>query len=472
MSRASERLADSERKTVATLAAPTDVAISVRDLSKRYRLEKVRVGTVHGALLRPLARLLTRDSSEKSRGFIWALNGLNFDVARGERVAIIGANGAGKSTLLKILSRIVVPTRGEARIRGRVTSLLEVGVGFENKLTGRENVYVNAAMHGVSKRDINQRFDEIVEFSGIDTKFIDTRVRYYSTGMRVRLAFSVAAHLDPDILLLDEVLSVGDAAFQAKCLERVEGMMKERRTLLFVSHSMASVTRFCDRAIWLREGRIVADGPATDVAAMYSEQVRESISGRRLLEVPQPEPTPVEDEVNIEDAAVDDSDMQLGDDGTFKEQAGAEFVSVRVIDEARAEVRGATADQKLGIEFVYDVLRPNEIVLPVAKFFNADGIQMFSAVYTDPEYMDKPKDRGRYVSIVWLPEHFFNIGMVYVTVALTTPKSGALVRHVMIDQALSFEVFEIPYGEPSACGSFKALNGVLRPMLDWETKAL
>ena len=216
----------------------------------------------------------------------WALDDVSFDIQYGERVGIIGRNGAGKSTLVKILSRVVYPTRGEARLRGRLVSLLEVGTGFNGDLTGRENVYMNASIHGLSRSEINKRFDDIIEFSGVQS-FLDTPVKRYSSGMQMRLAFAVAAHLDPDILILDEVLTVGDLDFQQKCLERVQLLVSEGRTLLFVSHSLEALTSFCDRCIWLDGGKIRADGPTEEILDEYREQSafgRPPVAGRRLIE--------------------------------------------------------------------------------------------------------------------------------------------------------------------------------------------
>jgi len=209
------------------------------------------------------------DNSDK---FIWALKDVSFDIKHGERLGIIGRNGAGKTTLLKILSRLVSPTEGEAVIRGKVTSLLGVGTGFNVNLTGRENIYLNASLYGLTKAEINDKFDEIVEFSGV-MKFIDTPVKYYSSGMHSRLAFSIAAHLEPDILMLDEVLSVGDMAFQQKCLKKVEGLTAGNRTILFVSHSMGSILQFCNRVIWLDNGKIKYDGNASEGCAFYLEEM-------------------------------------------------------------------------------------------------------------------------------------------------------------------------------------------------------
>ncbi|RME47458.1 MAG: ABC transporter ATP-binding protein, partial [Chloroflexi bacterium] len=251
----------------------SDIAIRVEHLSKRYRIGQLH--RPHDTLRDSIADFglriadwLSRRANPKSKiqnsksdDTIWALRDVSFEVKRGEVVGIIGRNGAGKSTLLKILSRITEPTSGRAEIHGRVGSLLEVGTGFHPELTGRENIYLNGAILGMRKREIDRKFDEIVAFAEIE-KFIDTPVKRYSSGMYVRLAFAVAAHLEPEILLVDEVLAVGDAAFQKKCLGKMGDVAKEGRTVLFVSHNMAAITSLCQRAIWLEEGKIKEDGSA------------------------------------------------------------------------------------------------------------------------------------------------------------------------------------------------------------------
>jgi homopolymeric O-antigen transport system ATP-binding protein len=459
--------------------ADHELAIRVRDLSKRYRLEQARTRAPHTELLHPFLTLLKRRRASASSKDFWALDGVTFDVARGERVGLIGRNGAGKTTLLKILSRIVAPTRGEARLRGRLTSLLEVGTGFNDALTGRENVFVNASMHGLGTAETAARFEEIVEFSGIDRRFIDMRVKHYSKGMRVRLAFSVAAHLDADILLLDEVLAVGDLAFQEKCFERVEGMMQTKRTVMFVSHDRSSLTRFCERAIWLAQGRIVLDGPSKDVIAAYADEVHRAGSARHwdraILDARPPAPVrgrTAKVEPSAPATTPEAEGALLGVGAILRETPWAEFVRVGVIDGHGRALKAATVDQKVGIEFVYDVLRPGKVILPMASLYTADEIPMFTAVYTEPENMRRPKEQGRYRSVAWIPPHLLNVGLVRVTVSLTTPVSGKLERHAHLPAVVSFEVCEAPLGVPSARGSYREVQGIVRPLLDWETVRL
>lgn len=249
-----------------------DTAISVRNLGKMYRLGSSRGG--YGTLRDVLAGIITGRSRRVGRkisregSWVWALRDVSFSIRRGETVGIIGPNGAGKSTLLKILSRITEPTEGYAEIRGRVGSLLEVGTGFHPELTGRENVYLSGAILGMKRKEINDKFAQIVSFSGIE-KFLDTPVKHYSSGMYVRLAFAVAAHLDSEIVIVDEVLAVGDSAFQKKCLAKMREMAQEGRTVLFVSHNLTAVSKLCRRAIYFLEGRLRYDGPADSAIDAY-----------------------------------------------------------------------------------------------------------------------------------------------------------------------------------------------------------
>jgi lipopolysaccharide transport system ATP-binding protein len=254
-----------------------NLAIRAESLGKRYRIggQRARYKTLRDTLtsaaaapVRRLRSVLRDRSARASNEIIWALRDVSFDVGRGEIVGIIGRNGAGKSTLLKILSRITKPTVGYADVWGRVGSLLEVGTGFHPELTGRENIYLNGTILGMRRYEIAQKFDEIVAFAEV-SKFVDTPVKHYSSGMYMRLAFSVAAHLEPEILLVDEVLAVGDLAFQKKCLGKMGEVAEQGRTVLFVSHNMAAIKQLCKTGILLHEGRILRQGPIGDVIQEY-----------------------------------------------------------------------------------------------------------------------------------------------------------------------------------------------------------
>lgn len=261
----------------------TDTVIAVDNLSKRYVLGRQRTGddglrhVIDAAVRAPFRWGSRRQKQGKKTEEFWALRDVSFRVAHGEAVGIIGRNGAGKSTLLKLLSRITEPTAGSIRYKGRVASLLEVGTGFHPELTGRENIFLNAAILGMKRSDIKRRFDEIVEFSEIE-KFLDTPVKRYSSGMYVRLAFGVAAHLEPDILLVDEVLAVGDASFQKKCIGKMGNVVSEGRTVLFVSHNMAAISSLCTRGLLIDGGRIERSGPPQAVIEDYLAKARSDAS--------------------------------------------------------------------------------------------------------------------------------------------------------------------------------------------------
>jgi len=274
--------------------------IKVENLSKKYvighqqqeRYTALRDVLTNGA--KAISRKITNPFRSTARDLnleeFWALKNISFEIKQGDRLGIIGRNGAGKSTLLKILSRITEPTAGKASIKGRVASLLEVGTGFHPELTGRENIYLNGAILGMSKAEINKKFDEIVSFAEVE-RFLDTPVKRYSSGMYVRLAFAVAAHLEPEILIVDEVLAVGDASFQKKCLGRMDEIGREGRTVLFVSHNMSAIQSLCDRVIQLDNGEVVRDGNPADVVHEYTTAVQShnlvrgySVSSKQLAQ--------------------------------------------------------------------------------------------------------------------------------------------------------------------------------------------
>ncbi|MCB1182545.1 ABC transporter ATP-binding protein [bacterium] len=256
-------------------------AITVTDLWKQYKLGQLH--NQHTMLREAIINAVRRRSADQAAESFYALSGVNFAVAENEIVGIIGRNGAGKSTLLKVLSRITYPTRGSIEVRGKLSSMLEVGTGFHEELTGRENIYLNGSIMGMSKKDTDRKLDQIVAFSGVE-KFVDTPIKRYSSGMRLRLGFAVAAHLEPDVLLVDEVLAVGDAAFQRKCLQTMDELQRGGRTVLFVSHNMAAIESLCTRVIWIDGGKVVDDGEPREVIGRYMETFATASQGQADLE--------------------------------------------------------------------------------------------------------------------------------------------------------------------------------------------
>jgi lipopolysaccharide transport system ATP-binding protein len=465
----------------------SDLAISVRGISKQYAR-----GAGRGPTLRSVLGGLRGRRGHAAPGAdpdtFWALRDVSFDVRRGERVGIIGRNGAGKSTLLKVLSRVVYPTVGEARIRGRLTSLLEVGTGFNENMTGRENVYLNASIHGLTRREIEERFDEIVEFADVRA-FLDTPVKRYSSGMQMRLAFAVAAHLDPDILLLDEVLAVGDLSFQRKCLERVEGLVSEGRTLLFVSHSLDAMTRFCTRVIWLDGGKIRRDGPAQEVVEAYLSEmigVRSSRSWAPADPIAYAGQTatagpPGGGGATGRDGAVPsrangsaNAELSLGSAADADARPGDEFVrlvAARVVNRDRQTVGSVPIDRPVGVEVTYDVLRAERNVQPSLHFKTANDQYIFVVAYTDPEHAYAAPRPGRYVATAWVPENLLNVGVTYVTVALNTP--DPFQEHCVVERAVSFNAIEGLDAGGTARGLYaRDFPGLVRPLLRWETRVL
>jgi len=490
-----------------------EVAITVRDVSKRYTRGSAGGWTLQGALLAaalapvralrggraPHGERAHPPPSPRSEQF-WALRDVSFDVLRGERVGIIGRNGAGKSTLLKILSRVVYPTTGEARIRGRLTSLLEVGTGFNENMTGRENVYLNASIHGLSRREIEDRFHDIVDFAGV-RPFLDTPVKRYSSGMQMRLAFAVAAHLDPDILLLDEVLAVGDLSFQQKCLERVDGLVSEGRTLLFVSHSLDAITRFCTRVIWLDAGTVKQDGPAREVVEAY---LTEMIGVRSSRSWTPSEPwlhadARTDAETIAPASNADGSEARIGSEngtpavnGTHGGDADARaiptatatgrldappgdehvrLIGARVVDRAGDTVGSVAIDAPVGVEVTYDVLRAGRNVQPSLHFKTSSDQFIFAVAYTDPDRAFAPPAPGRYVATAWVPENVLNSGVIYVSVAMNTPDPYH--EHCIVERAVSFNVFERVDAEGTARGLYaRDFPGLVRPLLRWETRTV
>lgn len=264
----------------------SDTVVSIENLSKTYKLGSIGTGTFYGDVKRwwskkkglpdPLLKVDEAARDSRDGETVWALKYIDFTINQGDAIGIIGRNGAGKSTLLKILSRVTAPTSGAVKAKGRIASLLEVGTGFHPELTGRENIYLNGAIMGMNRVEVERKFDEIVDFSGVE-KFIDTPVKRYSSGMYVRLAFAVAAHLEPEILLVDEVLAVGDAAFQKKCLGKMDDVTHSGRTVIFVSHQMAFIENLCSRVVWLHDGCVAGLGRTSEIVDQYMQQTHDKV---------------------------------------------------------------------------------------------------------------------------------------------------------------------------------------------------
>jgi lipopolysaccharide transport system ATP-binding protein len=413
-------------------------AIEAHELSKRYRIgqQQAAYGTLRDSMSRAAARFTGRVEPQHGQE-IWALRDVSFSVREGEVLGVIGRNGAGKSTLLKVLTRITTPTSGRAVIRGRVGSLLEVGTGFNPELTGRENVFLNGSILGMKRREIQRKLPDIVEFSGIE-KFIDTPVKRYSSGMYVRLAFSVAAHLEPEILLVDEVLAVGDAEFQQRCLGRMEDFSGTGRTVLFVSHNMQTINQLCDRVIWIDDGAIAEDGDPSQVVTHYLHST--SYASSAHISWPDDETAP-------------------GDDL-------ARLLAVRAIDEDGNTAETVDVREPVGIEIRYRILRPGPPVFAKIRVRDRRSDIAFNALETAQHASDSSQP-GVYSTTAWIPANLLNEGKTTVDVAVCTLRAPKLYQRAARYEAVLFTVFDPGDGD-SARGRFTGqLSGVVRPLLEW-----
>ncbi|HEX8368911.1 MAG TPA: ABC transporter ATP-binding protein [Pyrinomonadaceae bacterium] len=408
--------------------------IKVENLSKLYYLGG---GTRHNSLRDTVMGFVHKPSLSKKKQELWALKDLNFTVDDGETLGIIGHNGAGKSTLLKILSRITKPTRGTAEIRGRVASLLEVGTGFHSELSGRENIYLNGAILGMSRREIQRNFDEIIAFAEIE-KFIDTPVKFYSSGMYMRLAFAVAAHLEPEVLIVDEVLAVGDMAFQKKCINKMSDVRREGRAVLFVSHNLQAVSRLCRRVIWLERGKVRLDGETQQVVSQYLHAQTNSES-EKIWENPANQP---------------------GNEIT-------KLMRVRAASESGETTSSFDIRRPVFLELTYKVLRDGKIFTPTIHLYNEEGICVFVSNDVSREWRNRPREKGIYTSRVAVPPNFMAEGSFSVTIAAFTPTPYE--EHFFERDAIDFHVFDSLDGD-TARGDFGGIMiGVVRPLLQWET---
>lgn len=427
----------------------SDIVISVEDLYKEYRLGVLGYGTFRQDLQSWWANLRGKEDPNTEIGHearhanerFLALNGISFDIKGGEVLGIIGRNGAGKSTLLKILSHVTAPTKGQVKIKGRVASLLEVGTGFHLELTGRENVYLNGAILGMTRKETSKKFDEIVGFAEVE-KFIDTPVKRYSSGMYVRLAFAVAAHLEPDILIIDEVLAVGDAKFQKKSLGKLESAGKEGRTILFVSHNMPMVASLCNRAILLSKGQIIEDNSALAVIQNYYSQERDARGSVDFTKTPE----------------------KYGDEI-------ATLLKARLTNEARETTDEFRIDEDIYIEMEYEVAKEGARVNPNFHIHTVDGSNAFvtSDVVIDPEAIAKVKP-GRYLARCKIPGNFLNDGVYYVGFALSD--MAALKAHFHVPDLLQLIIVDLQNGTVTRGRYAGSIPGAIRPVLDWESERI
>ncbi|MBI2848741.1 MAG: ABC transporter ATP-binding protein [Chloroflexi bacterium] len=424
-------------------------AIRVERVSKRYRLGRVNQtafryqalrDVITDAVAMPLRRLnrILRGTPQvpiQRETTFWALKNVSFEVQQGEVIGLIGRNGAGKSTLLKILSQITEPTEGYAEVRGRVGSLLEVGTGFHPELTGRENIYLNGAILGMKKAEIQRKFDEIVTFAEIE-KFLDTPVKRYSTGMYVRLAFAVAAHLESEILLVDEVLAVGDASFQKKCLGKMGAVATEGRTILFVSHNLAAIQTLCPRSILLDDGVIAKDGPTQEVASYYFGRVSESCGTYSW----------------------DNLDKAPGN-------SIARLHSICLLSTEGIIVSEIRAEEPFRIEVGHWVQQDGAKLGVTISVFNNEGVCVFSSISNqERQWHGKSRSVGWYRTSCFIPGCLLQPGQYSVTVLLW---EGPYRQICSESNLIRFEIIDSTGIRGDYLGGWP---GVVRPLLEWRTE--
>ncbi len=402
-------------------------AISVQAVSKEFRLQ------MHRAQFRNLKDWLypSRRRPVREERF-QALKDVSFEVEQGQVLGLIGKNGAGKSTLLKILSRIIRPTSGRIELNGRVGSLLEVGAGFHDDLTGRENVFLNAAILGMSYREAASKLDQIVAFAGVE-RMLDEPVKHYSSGMYMRLAFAVAAHIEPEILLVDEVLAVGDAEFQKKCIERIEEVGRHGQTVILVSHNAQTVLRLCDRAVCLGQGRVLAEGPAVEVIARYQDLGGNNLGERRYGEGPY---------------APGDSVVRLR--------------AARARDRMGRVLRNVNVSEEVGLEIEFDVLTDDVVLFPILTV-GTDRAPILWATDTGSRFHGQPRPTGRYRQTAWIPAHTLGNGTFRVGVMMDSTRPQH--RHLEESDVI---VFQATDNRGGARGDYTGqINEGMRPLLEW-----
>lgn len=421
-----------------------DVAIRAEGISKQYRIGKREsyrtlrdtLASTFTVPFRKAGKLLRGERADAAEldETIWALKEISFEIERGEVIGIIGGNGAGKSTLLKILSRITEPTKGFAEIHGRVASLLEVGTGFHPELTGRENIYLNGAILGMRRTEIERKFDEIVDFSEVE-KFIDTPVKHYSSGMYLKLAFAVAAHLEPEILLVDEVLAVGDVRFQKKCLGKMGAVAKEGRTIIFVSHNMGAITQLCERVLLLENGRLKRIGPSE---AVVNDYLASSLGT---------------------EVASTWSNVSLETN-----HSKVRFKSARLLSTDKQPVSLVTFSDPLLVEIVYDVKTLVSHLTISLRLYDSMNNILFESLDSDlPEWREADRDPGRYLATAKIPPY------------LLRPGRYSLSAFAFIDDVKVFErqegILRFNVSEVGYTLKFRRW-GIVSPACEWEVTRL
>jgi len=427
----------------------SSTVIKVDDLSKQYRLGEVSTGSIAHDLNRLWYKIrgkedpylkIGEDNDRTSKGnseYVWALRDINFDLKQGEILGIIGRNGAGKSTLLKILSRTTTPTTGTVKIKGRVASLLEVGTGFHPELSGRDNIFLNGAILGMTKKEIRKKFDEIVDFAGVE-RYIDTPVKRYSSGMYVRLAFGVAAHLEPDILIVDEVLAVGDAEFQKKCIGKMKDVSdQEGRTIIFVSHSMPMIASLCKRGIVLKNGSLTFDGSSAAAVHYYQNAGKEDSGFLNFLDQSK---RPGDELGELLQAWVEDQNGKVNSELLINE-------SFKVV--MRYAIKSRVPSQP----------HPN------FHFFDQFGQYVFVSSPTVHKNIEVAP--GEFIAECCIPANFFNVGYFSIGVALTFLHAGIHVSFYE-QHGLNITITENMENSISRNNNFRgAVPGVVRPLFNW-----
>ena len=420
----------------------SDVAVRSVGLGKVYTIGSTREASrtfrdaLTHAVRRPLERIRHPGAATHASEEFWALRGVDIEVKRGEMLGIIGRNGAGKSTFLKVVSHITGPSEGRVEVHGRVGSLLEVGTGFHQALSGRENIYMNGAILGMRRAEIKARFNDIVDFAEIG-RFLDTPVKRYSSGMYVRLAFAVAAHLDPEILIIDEVLAVGDAAFQEKCLTRMGAVGAGGRTVVFVSHNMAAIRTLCSRVVLLDGGRVIADGPPGEMVALYSKTAGRTASSRSW------------------------ASMEGPGDGHCR------LLRVALSQDGRALQGQADSSKALAVSVAFRVEQPSRKLQVGFDLLTADGLSLFQTFHTDV-VAENPTEPGDYEVSCAIPADLLNKGRYVVSPMAALYFTQWVVRH---DSEAELRV-DVNLDHPASPMWYSQREGALAPALQWSLTPL